>query len=391
MLSFVALGVVVPGIPFLGLGGRWHVLGFGAWWSLAALAAALALAIAAASSRRRSDHRLLAALSVVALSATAVFGAALTVASVAAHPEGTEPRYLTLAALAPLTLPTGAGANATETYAHTLENGDPLLVDIYRPSGIASGASVVLYLHGGGWILHDRTLHGEWLRALADEGIVVLSADYTLATADRATWQSAADEVACALVWAAANAERFGGDPRRIVIAGDSAGGGLALSAAYRAARGAAKDECAESSDGATVPIPAGVAGIVPVVDVGEFWANPELSMGRYSRTMVERYLGGSPAQHPDRVAAVDPTTYLTADAPPTLLVTVEHDHLVPAGGARMLAAAATTIGVPVTRVEVPFADHGLLARAEGLGALIARDALVSFIAGLEPAVAPPR
>lgn len=388
VLGSLALGVLAPGIPLIGLAGRWHVLDHGAWWLLAALGAALALAIAASGSARRRPYRVLAGLAIVALMAAAVFGVALGSAGGAALTHGVPSAPILIAGAVAPSPAAAPPATSSEVYARDAETGDELLVDIYRPADPTVVAAVLLSVHGGGWILHDRSLHARTLGQLADEGIVVMAIDYALATRDRATWQSAADQTACALAWAAANAERFGGDPELIVLAGDSAGGGLALATAYRAAAGAPTPDCGLSSEGVSesrpLPVPAGVAGVVPVVDVEEFHANPEPIMGRYARTMVERYLGGTPAEHPDRAAAVDAMTHLTAPAPPTLLVTVAHDHLVPSDGTRMLAAAATARGVPVTLVEVPFGDHGLIAEAEGIGASLWRAALVRFIAGLE-------
>lgn len=390
VLGALAVGVLWPGIPLIGLGGRWHVLGLGVWWILAGLAAALALTIAALSSRGATARRVLTGATVLCLASGAVFGSALGAAAGAAVSRGAESTSLTLAGFSATAVSNAHHANETEIYAVDEVTGDQLLIDIYVPPAADAPAApapapVLLYLHGGGWILHDRTLHAATLRALADSGIVVMSADYSLATPDRPTWQSAGEQSACALAWAASNAERFGGDPGRIVLAGDSAGGALALTTAYRAASGSVTPQCGGAAAGSPLPVPAGVAGIVPAVDVAGMYANPDAAMSRYSRTMVSRYLGGTPAEHPDRVAAVDAAGHLTANAPPTLLVTVEHDHLVPSEGARMLAAAARSLDVPVTVVEVPFADHGLLARADGLGAVITRAALLAFILELAP------
>lgn len=383
----LAVGVLAPGIPVIGLGGRWHVLGLGAWWLLAAMSVALLLAIAAAGARTVSVHRGLAAMAALAIGASAVFGAAIGAAGSAAVAQGAQVASLMDAALAEVSKPTSEFVTMTEGYGRDQQTGERLLVDIYLPAGSVQEAPMLLYFHGGGWILHDRTLQGRTLRALAETGLVVLAFDYALATQHRATWESAADQSACALAWAAVSAERFGADSSRIVLAGDSAGGGLALAAAYRAAAGGKTPECGarDVESGAPLPVPAGAVGVVPVVDVAGFHSNPEPNLGHYARTMVERYLGGTPAEHPDRVAAVSPLTHLTTSAPPTLLVTVEHDHLVPSEGARMLTSAATALDVPVTVVDVPFADHGLLARADGLGARVAREAIVTFIEGLAP------
>lgn len=378
-LAFVALGVLVPTVPLLGLAGRWHVLTLGGWGMIAGVALAGGLT-ALARGRRRSSalfsgrigRRVTAALAVVALAASSVLATALatTASFAAAHGADAAPPGFSAGAAATVATP-----DLSEVYLVD-DDGRELRVDVYQPGSPMPSELLpaVVMVHGGGWILHDRTRQADSLRRLADSGLVVLAIDYTLATRERPTWTIAGDQVACALVWVAANAERLGVDARRIVLAGTSAGGGLAITTGYRAAAGTAVSACEGD-----VPVPAGVAGAVPVVDPAGFHANPDPFMSRYSRTMTERYLGGTPAQHPDRVAATTALTHLTADSPPTLLLTVEHDHLVPAAGARELAAAARSLGLRVEQVEVPFADHGVLVPSTGVGAGIWRAALLRF------------
>ena len=96
----------------------------------------------------------------------------------------------------------------------------------------------------------------------ADRGWLVISAEYRLSTVAESTWDSAPDDMACALAWTTQNAARFGGDPQRVVIAGQSAGGNLAINLGYGAASGQAQSGC-----GGQVPVPAAVVVYVPVVD----------------------------------------------------------------------------------------------------------------------------
>ena len=102
------------------------------------------------------------------------------------------------------------------------------------------------------------------LRAFADRGRLVISVAYTLATPTRPTWDVAGPQVACALTKVAALAPGLGGDPDRIVLAGDSAGGQLAVSVAYHAASGTQASSC-----GGVVPVPRGVVVQYPAVDLG--------------------------------------------------------------------------------------------------------------------------
>ena len=69
-------------------------------------------------------------------------------------------------------------------------------------------------------------------------------------------------DVACGLGWVAQHASDLGGDPKRIVVLGASAGGNLALNLGYQASMGQARPSC-----GVSVPVPAAVVAYVPIVD----------------------------------------------------------------------------------------------------------------------------
>lgn len=109
----------------------------------------------------------------------------------------------------------------------------PLL--IARPVGLSEGAPVVYHLHGGGMISGtERTgvagILREWAVPL---GLVVVSAGYRLAPEH--PYPAGVEDCYAGLVWVARHAAEVGGDPGRIVVAGGSAGGGLAVAVALMA------------------------------------------------------------------------------------------------------------------------------------------------------------
>jgi acetyl esterase len=107
--------------------------------------------------------------------------------------------------------------------------GGPLAARIFRPSGCAGGT--VVYFHGGGWIAGGIDTHLHHARRLSVEsGAVVVSVDYRLAPEHR--FPAAFDDCFAATCWVRENASTLGGDPQRIVVAGDSAGAQLAASVA---------------------------------------------------------------------------------------------------------------------------------------------------------------
>ncbi|MFF8731645.1 alpha/beta hydrolase [Streptomyces sp. NPDC015171] len=109
------------------------------------------------------------------------------------------------------------------------EDGTSIPLSVFSPSHIdrTAGAPCVYWIHGGGMIIGDRfaqiDLPLEWLDAF---GAVVVSVDYRLAP--EATGTALVDDCYQGLLWVAAHAEELGIDPARIVVAGASAGGGLA-------------------------------------------------------------------------------------------------------------------------------------------------------------------
>jgi acetyl esterase len=104
----------------------------------------------------------------------------------------------------------------------------PLPARFYVPAGLPQApAPLVLYFHGGGWVIGDLDTHDGVCRFLAAAaGVTVLSVDYRLAPEH--PFPAAVEDAWAGFTWAVANAAEIGVDPRRIAVAGDSAGGNLA-------------------------------------------------------------------------------------------------------------------------------------------------------------------
>lgn len=97
----------------------------------------------------------------------------------------------------------------------------------YRPAGAAGALPLVVYFHGGGFVLGDARAYDTQSRFLAARGrCVLLFVDYRLAPEH--PFPAALDDAWAAVTWAAENAAGLGADAGRLAVAGDSAGGNLA-------------------------------------------------------------------------------------------------------------------------------------------------------------------
>lgn len=97
----------------------------------------------------------------------------------------------------------------------------------YRPASGGDPAPLLVFYHGGGWVLGDLDSHDAACRLISrDAGVHVLAIDYRLAPEHTAP--SAVEDAHTAYRWARERAADLGADPRRVAVGGDSAGGNLA-------------------------------------------------------------------------------------------------------------------------------------------------------------------
>ena len=160
----------------------------------------------------------------------------------------------------------------------------------------SAAAPVLVWIHGGGWVGGNDLGPAAALTRWAERGWLVVSVEYGLDSAGHPTWDRAGPEVACALDRVAGQAASLGGDPSRIVLGGDSAGGQLAVSVAYHAASGTQASSC-----GSPVPVPRAVAVEYPAVDLVDGYEHGARSpVPQFdARWLAATYTGGSPVPGP--------------------------------------------------------------------------------------------
>lgn len=138
--------------------------------------------------------------------------------------------HFTKRAITPMPLPVGRVQHRTISGAA----GD-LLVRIYTPKGSEplQGWPVLVYYPGGGWVLAGLDTYDASCRGLCDGAdCMVISVYYRHAPEHR--WPAASDDALAAFLWVQRNASELGGDPTRMAIAGESAGGNLAAVVAQK-------------------------------------------------------------------------------------------------------------------------------------------------------------
>lgn len=367
-VALFLLGAHVYSLPTLSPYGSLLISWFSPWFIVLPLFGAALIWLAGPRSRRRLRQRL--SLFALAVAAVGAFAVGRMVA--AAHDNGVPIDLArTLASHAPLR----AAPDHDVVYA-TFE-GEPLGLVLYEPDRrkFRAPAPILLYVHGGGWVAGDRFAGGENMRWFARQGWLTISIDYPLSSHKRHLWNSTTEQVGCALAWVGANAHRFGGDPQRISLIGDSAGGNLVLNAGYRANEGTLRSSC-----GGAVPRIAAVSAIYPAVDLAEVYKNKTPQIGDMARAYADAYLGGSPRRYPDRYTQVDPASHVGRHAPPTLVIVGENDHLLPPRLAYRFAEEAQRGGVEVRLVRFPYGQHLFDQATNSIGNQLVRGATRNFL-----------
>ena len=207
---------------------------------------------------------------------------------------------------------------------------------LYVPPADPARRGLVVYYHGGGWVVGDLDTYDPLCRFLAHAaGVRVLSVDYRRAPEHR--FPAAVDDALAAFRGAVADVAALGADPARVGVAGDSAGGNLAAVVSQLAAR-----------DGG--PRPAVQLLIYPVTDLSR--KHPSYRLFADGFFLTEREMDWYRGHYlPDEAAAADPraSPLLAEDLhglPPAIVLTAGFDVLRDEGEAyaRRLEAA----GVPV-------------------------------------------
>jgi acetyl esterase len=248
-----------------------------------------------------------------------------------------------------------------------------LPVRIYTPEG-EPPFPIVVFFHGGGWVVGTLDTYDPLCRALAAATpAVVVSVDYRLAPEHR--WPAAVEDAYAATEWASRNAAALGGVQHRLAVAGDSAGGNLAAVVAL-----GARDRGG--------PAIAFQLLVYPALDAaGDTASWREYADGYHltadgMRWYWDHYLGGADGAAPD---ASPLRAAFVGGLPPALVIGAEYDILRDEGEA--YAARLAEAGVDASASRHAGVVHGFVRWRAVTGA--AGDALQEAATALRSALAP--
>jgi acetyl esterase len=228
--------------------------------------------------------------------------------------------------------------------------GGDLPVRVYvpaSPDGVAAGEGaaarpVLVWFHGGGWVIGDLETADGTVRAMANgAGTVVVSVDYRLAPEH--PFPAAVDDALAAVRWVADNAAELGVDPARLAVGGDSAGGNLAAVVSQQL-----RDSGPAIAFQLLVYPVTDAKLVLPSIDEnGEGYFLEKETM----QWFVHHYLGDGGRDDP-RVSPLAATDGALVGLPPALVITAELDPLRDEGEAYGERLGAAGVDVTVTRYD---------------------------------------
>ncbi len=237
-------------------------------------------------------------------------------------------------------VPAGVGERLDEVYDPANRDGR---LDVFYPehAGIPPQAHLtVVWIHGGGFVSGSKGQLANYLRILAAGGFTVVGVDYTPAPELRYPGQLR--QLAAALSYVLKNAPRLHVDPRRLVLAGDSAGAQLAAQLALLVSSPAYAARLGVTPEVA----PAQLAGVL--LYCGPYAMN-SMPDSWFSRTVRWAYSGKRHPAHDALASTLDLAASLTPAFPPVFMAVGNADPLAPQS--RAFAAALGQHGVRVERL----------------------------------------
>ncbi len=228
-------------------------------------------------------------------------------------------------------------------------------LDVWRMSTTPLHAPVVLFIHGGSWMMGDKREQGRpMLHEFVRRGWICVVPNYRLAP--RHPWPAQIVDVTRALGWVKKNVATYGGDPDRVVVAGGSAGGQLAALVALVSNDATWRPEDMDGVTDWSVRGAMSFYGVLEMIGDEAHWRG----LGRGLRVLLERRVVQVPFEENEPIfRAMSPFDRIAPDAPPFLVVQGRNDTLVDVQVARDFVTKFREVAhAPMYYVELPFTQH---------------------------------
>ena len=219
-----------------------------------------------------------------------------------------------------------------------------LYLNIYQNENQNTLRPVIVYIHGGGWILGSKDNHEYDSKMYAKHGFVVVSVDYTLSNAKRHLYKETEKEIAVALNWVYEHIAQYGGNKECMYLIGDSAGGNLALEVAFR--------------EDLKIPNIKAISVLYPAIDLIHFYHNSDWLHSRIAKKMAFSYIGKTPQEDQEAYNLLNPCYKIRNSLPPINIIVGMRDTLVPPMPTYEFAKQLQDNHCEVQLVKVPYMAH---------------------------------
>ena len=248
-----------------------------------------------------------------------------------------------------------------------------LLCDIWQPAaGVERSGMAIIFLHGSAWYFLDKDNGTRPLfRQLTAHGHVVMDVAYRL-TPEVDIYGMVGD-VKRAIIWMKDNAHHYHIDPDRIILGGGSAGGHLALLAAYTPeVREFSPEEIIERDCSIKAVFslygPTDLTSCYHHLDQKRLVGMPKVEIGQPGAATMEKnmkdagrldmLLGGHLHEVPESYKQASPVSHVSSGSPQTLLIQGMPDVIAPLDATRQLHEKLVNAGVPSVKIFYPFTNH---------------------------------
>jgi acetyl esterase/lipase len=229
-------------------------------------------------------------------------------------------------------------------------SGRDLHLDVFRRRDLPERCPVILYIHGGAWMISSRDEQGlPLMHEMAARGWTGVNADYRLSP--WATFPDHIIDVKRAIAWIREHADEIGADPNFIAIAGGSAGGHLAALAALTPN----DPEFQPGFEEADTTVQA----CVPFYGIYDFLDEDHPAGDHFTDMLTRHVLKASPQDDPAVYKMASPIEHINPDAPPFFIVHGSFDTLAPSATAERFARELRAVAkAPVGYAELPGTQH---------------------------------